>query len=48
MHQYQKYNLLIDSSKRFNQSESNTDFNVNLQNSYKNWRYRVSIDVDPM
>lgn len=35
MHQYQKYNLLIDSSKRFNQSESNTDFNVNLQNSYK-------------
>ena len=32
---YQKYNLLIDSSRRSNIGEPNTDFNVYLKNSYR-------------
>lgn len=32
---YQRFNLLIDSGKRTNKNETNTDFSVNLTNGYK-------------
>ena len=35
MSHFQKFNLIIDSSKRITNAQLNTNFSVNLQNSYK-------------
>ena len=45
---YERYNLLIDSSKRSNQAESNTNFSVNLQSSYKIKTARLKIASIPL
>ena len=45
---YERYNLLIDSSKRTNQAEPNTNFTVNLQSSYKIKTARLKIASIPL
>ncbi len=45
---YERYNLLIDSSKRTNQAEPNTNFTVNLQSSYKIKTARLKMASIPL